>query len=139
MKLLFELLPLLAFFTAYVAVDIYFATAVGMVTSIIQVIWTMLRREKVSTMLWISFGSFMVFGSLTLILHDKRFVMIKPTIAYAAMAIGLAVSYFGFGKNAIKAAMQEQFEAPDNVWKHWMFAWPTQVHHQSSFHGLLYS
>ncbi len=123
MKLLFEFLPLFVFFIAYIYVDIFFATAAAMVTSCIQVIWSWLKYKKVPRMLWVSFGSFMIFGSLTLILHDRRFIMIKPTIVYWTMGCGFAVYYFVFGKNAIKMAMQAMFEAPDRVWKKWLLSW----------------
>lgn len=123
MKALFELLPLVVFFAAYAYVDIFFATAAAMIVSVIQVAWSWLKHRKVPTMLWVSFAAFMVFGGLTLVLHDQRFVMIKPTIVYWAMACGFAISYFGFGKNPIKLAMQIQFDAPDIVWKRWLFGW----------------
>jgi len=123
MKFLFELLPLIVFFAAYAYVDIFFATAAAMIATVIQVVWSWLKHKKVPTMLWISFGAFMIFGGLTLILHDQRFVMIKPTIVYWVMACGFSISYFGFGKNVIKLAMQAQFDAPDDVWKRWLFGW----------------
>lgn len=123
MKALFELFPLVAFFAAYAYVDIFFATAVGMVASAIQVIWSWLKHKKVPTALWIGFGAFMVFGGLTLFLRDQRFVMLKPTIVYWLMAVGLLISYVGFKKNPIKLAMQSQFEPPEHIWTRWMLVW----------------
>lgn len=117
------MLPLAVFFAAYAYVDIFFATAAAMIAVSIQVAWTWLKHKKVPAMLWVSFAAFMVFGGLTLFLRDQRFVMVKPTIVYWAMAIGFVVAYYGFAKNPIKLALQVQFDAPDVVWKRWMFGW----------------
>ncbi len=45
-----------------------------------------LRGRKIETMQWMSLALVVVFGSLTLYLHDPRFVMIKPTLIYLAVA-----------------------------------------------------
>jgi intracellular septation protein len=123
MKSLFELFPLAAFFTAYVLGDIFVATAVGMAASAVQVAWYRMRREKIPTAVWIGFAAFMIFGSLTLILRDKRFVMIKPTIVYGIIAMVLLFMQLALKKNPIKLAMQNFFEAPDAVWRRWLYIW----------------
>jgi len=123
MKFLFDFLPLLVFFGAYAAVDIYFATAAAMVATTFQIVWSWLRHRKVDRMLWINFGAIMFFGGLTLVLHDKRFIMLKPTIVYWLMAIGMLVSYYGFRKNPIRLMMDAHFDAPDRLWVRWFLAW----------------
>ena len=37
----------------------------------------------------------LLFGTLTLVLHDDRFIKWKPTVLYGAMAIALAVALLG--------------------------------------------
>jgi len=123
MKFLFDLFPLLVFFAAYAAVDIYFATAAMMVATTVQVGWAWLRHRKVDKMLLIGFGAIMVFGSMTLILHDKRFIMIKPTIVYWIIAGAMLVSHLWMHKNPIRLMMETQFEAPDRVWNFWLYVW----------------
>lgn len=123
MKIFFDLFPLLVFFGTWLAVDIFFATGAAMVATTIQVIWSYLKHRKVEKVLWINFGAILFFGGLTLVLHDKRFIMIKPTIVYWIMASALFIAHAGFGKNLIKLMMEAQFNAPDRLWRAWLFGW----------------
>ena len=123
MKLFFDFFPLLVFFVAWLAVDIFFATGAAMVATAIQVIWSWLKHRKVEKMLWVNFGAILFFGGLTLVLHDKRFIMVKPTIVYWIMASALLIAHAGFGKNLIKLMMEAQFNAPDRLWKRWRLGW----------------
>ena len=91
MKALFDLFPLLIFFGSYAMVDIFFATGAMMAATTLQVAWAWFKHRKVEKMLLISFIAIIVFGSMTLLLHDKRFIMIKPTIVYWIMSAGLLV------------------------------------------------
>lgn len=123
MKIFFDLFPLLVFFVTWLAVDIFYATGAAMIATTLQVIWSALRHRKVEKLLWINFGAILFFGSLTLLLHDKRFIMIKPTIVYWIIASALLIAHAGFGKNPIKLMMEAQFNAPDRLWKRWLFGW----------------
>jgi intracellular septation protein len=123
MKFLFDFFPLILFFAVYATKDIYYATGAAMVATVAQVAWSWLRHKKVDKLLWINFAAIMVFGGLTLWLHDERFIKVKPTIVYWIIAAGLLVAHFAFGKNAIRAMMEKHFDAPDGVWNRWLYAW----------------
>jgi len=123
MKALFDLFPLLIFFGAYATVDIFFATGAMMAATTLQVAWVWLKHRKIEKVLMISFAAIMVFGSMTLLLHDKRFIMIKPTIVYWIMAGALLISHFWFKKNPIQAMMDKHFDAPAAVWNQWLYVW----------------
>ena len=123
MKFLFDLFPLIIFFAAYLAVDIFFATAAGMTATVLQVAWSWLRHKKVDKLLWVNFGAFMFFGGLTLIFQDERFLKVKPTIVYWIIAAALIVSYTWFKKNPIRMMMEAHFDAPNAVWRQWLIAW----------------
>jgi intracellular septation protein A len=79
------------FFAILIAVtgNIYLATGIGMAIGILQIGWLKLRGKPVSLMQWTSLALVIVFGSLTLYLHDPRFVMVKFAIAH--IAIGAAM------------------------------------------------
>ena len=70
MKQLLEFIPILLFFIAYKAYDIYIATAVVIGATIIQVAIAWFKYRKVETMQWITLGLVIVFGGATIILHD---------------------------------------------------------------------
>ena len=73
MKQLFEFIPIILFFVAYKLYDIYIATAVVIVATIIQVGYAFVRYRKVETMQLITLGLVVVFGGATIYLHDEQF------------------------------------------------------------------
>ena len=84
MKLLIDFFPILLFVGAYKLYDIYVGTAVLMAATVLQMglIYSIDRRlqmvQKITLVL------VLVFGALTLALHDDRFIKWKPTVLYAA-------------------------------------------------------
>jgi intracellular septation protein len=124
MKFLFDLLPVALFFAAYfIAGSIYVATAVIIPATIAQAIFEKWRYGKVNTMLWISLVLVVVMGSLTLFLHDKRFIMWKPTLLYWLFAAALIISNVFMKKNLIRALIGKEITVPDAVWSQLNIAW----------------
>ena len=123
MKFLFDLFPVLCFFAVYWVSDIYTATSAAIVATIAQLAWLRIRRRKIDTMLWVSFGLIVVFGGLTLILQDKRFIMWKPTVLYWIFAVALAVSATMFRKNLIRAMLGKEIRLPDPIWARLNWSW----------------
>jgi intracellular septation protein len=64
-----------------------------------------------------------VFGGATLILHDETFIKWKPTILYWLFAVTLFASAQFFGKNLIRAMLDQQVELPDALWPRLNYAW----------------
>jgi intracellular septation protein len=123
MKFLFDLFPVILFFAAFKFFGVFTATAVAIVATIGQVGWVWLRHGKVDNMLWVSFGVIVVFGGLTLLLHDETFIKWKPTILYWLFASALLVGQYGFRRNLIRAMMEKQMSLPDAVWLQLMLSW----------------
>jgi intracellular septation protein len=123
MKLFFDLLPVALFFAAYKFAGIYVATSVAIATTVLQIAWAWFRHHKVETMQWVSLGVIIVFGGMTLMLHDETFIKLKPTVLYWVIAISLLVSLYGFRKNPMRAMLGKQLELPDAVWSHVNTAW----------------
>ena len=53
-KLLFDLFPLILFFLAFRAFDIYTATAVAMGAAVAQIAWLKARKKTIETTHWIN-------------------------------------------------------------------------------------
>jgi intracellular septation protein len=92
MQQLIELAPLVVFFIAWKFFDIYVATAVLMVAMLLLVAWDWLRTREVPKMHLVSAILVWIFGAATLILHDVRFIQMKPTILYWLIALVLGGS-----------------------------------------------
>jgi intracellular septation protein len=60
---------------------------------------------------------------LTLLLHDERFIKWKPTVLYAAMAIGLAVAVWVMKKNFLKLLLGSQLDCPTGSGCNLNIAW----------------
>ena len=68
MKQLLEFIPVILFFIVYKLYDIYTATAVIIVATIIQVGISWFIHKKVETMQWITLGLIVVMGGATIYL-----------------------------------------------------------------------
>ena len=123
MKLLFDLFPVILFFAAFKFYDIYIATGVAIAASVAQIGWLLARRRPIPGMQWASLAIIVVFGGLTLFLHDETFIKWKPTVLYAAFALSLLVSRYVFGKNLIKAMMGAQITLPAAIWTRLNLGW----------------
>jgi len=123
MKFLFDLFPVILFFAAYKFADIYVATGVAIAATVAQVGWVRFRHGKVDKMLWVSLGLIVVFGGMTLLLHDPTFIKWKPTILYWLFATVLLGSALLFGKNLIRAMLEQQVALPEPLWARLNLAW----------------
>lgn len=123
MKILIDFFPILAFFGAYKAYDIYVGTAVLMAGTVLQMAIIYGMDRKLQAMHKITLVLVLVFGALTLALHDERFIKWKPTVLYAAMAIGLAVAVWVLRKDFLKMMLGSQLALPAPVWHRLNVAW----------------
>jgi len=123
MKFLFDIFPVILFFIAFKAFDIYVATAVAMAATGVQIAWVWMRRRKVDNMLWVSLAVITVFGGATLILQDEVFIKWKPTVLYWLFGAVLGASAFFFRRNLLRLMLGEQLKLPDSVWRRLNFAW----------------
>jgi intracellular septation protein len=122
MKFLFDLFPVILFFIAFKAADIYTATAVAIAASFLQVGWLKLRGKRVEPMHWASLTIIALFGGATLLLQDETFIKWKPTVLFwlfgAALAGALALR-----RNLIRTMLSEQIQLPEPVWPRLSWAW----------------
>ncbi len=123
MKLLFDLFPILLFFVAFKLADIYVATAVAIAASVVQIVWLKLRARPIEPMQWASLAIIVVFGGMTLFLHDETFIKWKPTVLYGLFAAVLAGGRMMFGRNLVRSVMGKQLALPEPVWHRLNLAW----------------
>jgi intracellular septation protein len=126
MKALFDLFSVILFFVTYsITKSIYAATGVAIVTTTAQVAWSWFKYRKVDGMLWLSFGLITVLGGATLLLHNKAFILWKPTVLYWVFAVVLCGSRYLRGKNLMQSLMGLQMNLPAKLWDKVNLAWVT--------------
>jgi intracellular septation protein len=123
MKQLLEFFPIILFFIAYKLYDIYVATAVVIVATIIQVALTWFKYRKVETMQWITLGLIVVMGGATLYLQDEQFIKWKLSIIEWLFGIAFIGSQFVGKKPFIERMLSANLELPANIWKRLNFMW----------------
>jgi intracellular septation protein len=122
MNQLIEWLPLLAFFIVFKVFDIYWATAVLMLACVVQLCAHRYRTGKFKTMHIATVALVLVLGSATLLLHDKRFIQLKPTLLLGAAAMAFLGSSFIGGRPLARRMLESVFSEPLKVKAH---AWHT--------------
>lgn len=125
MKQLFEFIPIILFFIAFKLYDIYVATAVVIVATLIQVAITWFKYKKVETMQWITLGLILVMGGATLYLQDEQFIKWKLTIIEWLFGLAFLGSQFFGKKPFVERMMGASLELPSPVWKKLNLMWAT--------------
>lgn len=123
MKQLFEFFPIILFFIAFKLYDIYVATAVVIVATILQVAYTWFRYRKVETMQWITLGLILVMGGATILLHDEQFIKWKLSIIEWLFGLAFLGSQFIGKKPFVERMMSKNLTLPSFVWRRLNLMW----------------
>lgn len=123
MQFLVDLLPVIAFFVAYKLAGIYVATAVLIVGVLAQTAVSWIRHRKVSGMLLTSAVLVLVFGGLTLLVHDATFIKWKPSIVNWLFAAAFLVSQFMRGPTIIQRMLGENVVLEAADWRRLNLMW----------------
>ena len=123
MQFLIDLLPVIAFFVAYKLAGIYVATGVLIVGVLLQTLVSWIRHRKVSGMLLVSAVLVLVFGGLTLLIHDPVFIKWKPTIVNWLFAAAFLVSQFLNGPSIVQRMLGENVTLDDSSWTKLNLMW----------------
>src|SRR6202007_478176 len=88
-KLATELGPLMVFFIANAKFHLFVATGAFMGAIVAAMIASYVVTRHGPVMALVTGAIVIVFGSLTLVLHDETFIKVKPTIIYGLFAATL--------------------------------------------------
>ena len=121
-KLATELGPLVVFFAANAKFDLFVATGAFMVAILISIAVSYAVVRHVPLMAIVSAVIVLVFGTLTLVLHDETFIKVKPTIIYGLFAAILGGGLL-FGRSFIAIMFDQMFNLTPQGWRALTFRW----------------
>ena len=98
------------------AQSIYLATAVAIPASLLQVIVHRVLYQRFDKAQLSTLALLVLLGGSTLALHDKRFIMWKPTAVYWLFALVFFGSKYVGDRPIIERMMGHVMTAPRNVW-----------------------
>jgi len=85
-QLFIDFFSTIVFLAVYVVTgDILIATGVAIAGAVAQSVYARMRRQTLDIMTWASLALVIVLGGATLLTHDPRFVLIKPSIVHFAI------------------------------------------------------
>ena len=122
LKFALELGPLALFFIAYGRLGIFAATGVLMASVLVTlgVSYAMLKRIPIMPL--ITAAIVLIFGSLTLILHDETLIKIKPTALYILFGAALFVGLW-LNKPLLKILFDGALHVTDEGWRKLTWRW----------------
>jgi intracellular septation protein len=122
LKLALDIGPLLLFFVANSKFGIFAGTATFMVAVVVAlgISYAMTRHWPVMPV--VSAVIVLVFGGLTLFLHDETFIKVKPTIIYTLFGGALLGGYF-FDKPLLEIVFDSVFHITDEGWRKLTLRW----------------
>lgn len=95
------------------------ATGIALAVAAVQLGWALVRRRQIGALQWLGFGLVAVFGAASLLTHDARFMMFKPSIIY--LLVGAVMLQRGWALRYIPEPARPWIEESAIVG--WGYAW----------------
>jgi intracellular septation protein len=121
-KLATELGPLIVFFVANAKFQLFVATGAFMVAIVVAMVASYVVTRHVPLMALVTGVVVLVFGTLTLVLHDETFIKVKPTIIYGLFAVVLGGGLL-FGRSFIAVMFDQVFNLTSKGWRILTLRW----------------
>ncbi len=123
MDLLIDFIPALAFYAAYKLYDFYIATGVLIAVSLIMLLFSWLRTRTVRKNQVFVAACAVVFGGLTLWLHDPEFLKLKLSLIYGVFSLALLGSQFIGERVLLERIGTSTVKLPEPIWRRLNLLW----------------
>ncbi len=122
LKLALDIGPLILFFVMNGKLGIYYATGGFMVAVLAALAVSYALTRHVAVMPVVTAVIVLVFGGLTIVLHDDLFIKLKPTIIYLLFAGAL---FYGimFDKPLLGIVFDSVFHLTEEGWRRLTWRW----------------
>jgi len=122
LKLVLDIGPLILFFAVNAKIGIYAATGVFMVAILAALAVSYALTRHVAVMPVVTAVIVLIFGGLTLVLHDATFIKVKPTIIYVLFG-GALLGGLAFGKPLLGIVFDSVFDLTEEGWRKLTWRW----------------
>jgi intracellular septation protein len=122
LKLVLDIGPLVLFFAINAKVGIYAATGVFMVAVVAAFIVAYVLTKHIAIMPLVTAVVVLIFGGLTLVLHDATFIKLKPTIIYVLFG-GALIAGLAMGKPLLGIVFDSVFDLTEEGWRKLTWRW----------------
>jgi intracellular septation protein len=122
LKLALDLGPLVLFFVVNGRYGIFAATAVFMAAVLAALLVSYVLTRRLPIMPVVTAIIVVVFGGLTLVLHDATFIKVKPTIIYALFG-GMLIGGLFFNKPLLGVVFDSLFHLSEEGWRKLTLRW----------------
>jgi intracellular septation protein len=125
MKFLFDFFPIIVFYAAYKLSgdDIFTATGAAIVATFLQVGYSYWKFRRVERMHVITALLLLVFGGLTIALHDPAFIKWKVSVVNWLFGLVFLGSHFVGDKTIMERMMSANVTVPKPVWFRLNMSW----------------
>ncbi len=122
LKLVLDIGPLILFFAANAKFGIYAATGSFMVAVLIALAVAYVLVRRIEIMPLVTAVVVLIFGGLTIVLHNDLFIKLKPTIIYLLFGGALLVGLY-FNKPLLGMVFDSVFNLTEEGWRKLTWRW----------------
>ncbi len=122
LKLTLDIGPLVLFFAANSRFGIFAATGAFMVAVLSAIAISYVITRHIAIMPVVTAAIVLMFGSLTLVLHDELFIKLKPTIIYVLFG-GTLLAGLALDKPFLSILFDQMFHLTEEGWRKLTWRW----------------
>lgn len=122
-KIIFEFFPIIIFFIAYKASNIFTATSIALIVEIVRIVHNIVLCHTLTKVRIFNFFLVLVLGTTTIYFHNPVFIKWKVTILYWLFGITFISSAILRKKYIIREVIKKEINLPIKDWRNIDISW----------------